>query len=78
MIWHNGALREGTAITLEAGDRGLLLGDGLFETVAVFDRTPFRLAEHWNRMEAGAARLGIPFDRAALDRCGLGARGRIG
>ena len=68
MIWHNGALHEGTTITLDAGDRGLLLGDGLFETIAVFNRTPFRLADHWDRMEAAAARLGIPFDRAALDR----------
>lgn len=68
MIWHNGALREGTSITIDAADRGLLLGDGLFETVAVFNRTPFRLADHWDRMGAAAARLGIPFDRAALDR----------
>ncbi len=68
MIWHNGALREGTTIALEAGDRGLLLGDGLFETVAVFNRTPFRLAEHWDRMTAAAVQLGIPLGRAELDR----------
>ncbi len=71
MIWHNGALRDGTTITLEAGDRGLLLGDGLFETVAVFNRTPFRLADHWDRMSLAAERLGIPLDRAALDRAVL-------
>ncbi|HEX4765715.1 MAG TPA: aminotransferase class IV [Lichenihabitans sp.] len=68
MIWHNGALREGTTIALDAGDRGLLLGDGLFETVAVFNRTPFRLADHWDRMSLAADRLGIPLDRAVLDR----------
>ena len=68
MIWHNGALREGATVTLEAGDRGLLLGDGLFETVAVFNRRPFRLADHWDRMSAAAARLGIRLDRAELDK----------
>ncbi len=67
MIWHNGVLREGTTITLDASDRGLLLGDGLFETVAVFNRRAFRLAEHWARMVAAAARIGLPIDRTAFD-----------
>lgn len=68
MIWHNGSLLAGSSVTLDASDRGLLLGDGLFDTVAVFNRTGFRLGEHWDRMADGAARLGIPLDRATLDR----------
>ena len=67
MIWHNGELREGPTITLDASDRGLLLGDGLFETIAVFNGRPFRQPEHWDRMATAAARLGLPLDRAALD-----------
>ena len=67
MIWHDGKLSEGREITLDAADRGLLLADGLFETVAVFDGTPFRLAAHWDRMAAAARTIGLALDRARLD-----------
>ena len=67
MIWHDGKLSEGREITLDASDRGLLLADGLFETVAVFDGVPFRLAAHWDRMAAAARTIGLPLDRTRLD-----------
>jgi branched-chain amino acid aminotransferase len=41
-------------------DRGLLLGDGLFETVAVRNDRPVLLMEHLRRLEASAAALSFP------------------
>ncbi len=43
-----------------ADDRGLLLGDGLFETVRLRRGRPFRLDRHLLRLESSARLLGIP------------------
>lgn len=40
-------------------DRGLQYGDGLFETIAVYDRTPLCLDAHLARLEQGCRRLMI-------------------
>lgn len=45
-------------------DRGLLLGDGLFETLLAVDGQVRHLEAHLDRMAAGCAVLGLP----ALDR----------
>lgn len=59
ICWRNGNLVH-AASAIDAGDRGFTLGDGVFETVAVVDQTPLRLAQHLKRLAAGAAKLGIP------------------
>ena len=46
--------------TIAVEDRGLLYGDGLFETVAVRGGRPCLWQAHLGRLAAGAARLGIP------------------
>jgi branched-chain amino acid aminotransferase len=71
------------AARIDPRDRGLLLGDGVFETFAAADGYVYRLAEHLERLAAGAAVLGIPVPandieravRAVLEANGL-ARGR--
>lgn len=45
---------------LHARDRGLQYGDGLFETIAVFDGTPQFLSDHLERLGRSAARLKFP------------------
>lgn len=45
---------------LDATDRGLQYGDGLFETLAVRDGAPEHWERHLRRMHDGAQRLGIP------------------
>ena len=45
--------------SIDADDRGFLLGDGLFETIRIYEGTPFRLESHLDRLRAGAAALGI-------------------
>ena len=42
-----------------SSDRGLLYGDGLFETIAVVEGEPAHWQQHLQRLQAGCARLGI-------------------
>ncbi len=65
-VWFNGSLVEGP-LALDAHDRGLLLGDGLFETMLVVNRTALWSNMHLARLEASAKELGIAFAREVLD-----------
>ncbi|MEP7172119.1 MAG: aminotransferase class IV [Aestuariivirga sp.] len=62
-VWFNGAFVAGT-LPLDPHDRGFLLGDGVFETVAVINRKPLWLDEHVQRMAHATAELGIGFNAA--------------
>lgn len=48
-------------------DRGLLLGEGLFETLLALDGELRHLDAHLDRMAAGCVVLGMPFDRAEAE-----------
>lgn len=55
-------------MSLPFDDRGLLLGDGLFETLGVREGEPLHLAAHLDRMAAGCLALGLPpLDRARAE-----------
>lgn len=58
-IWCNGSIVVSKG-ALDADDRGALLGDGLFETIAVVDSKPIALQRHLNRLTDGAKILNIP------------------
>jgi branched-subunit amino acid aminotransferase/4-amino-4-deoxychorismate lyase len=45
-------------------DDGLLRGDGCFEAIRSYDGRPFALDEHYRRLTASAAALGIPVPAA--------------
>jgi branched-chain amino acid aminotransferase len=60
MIWLNGRLVAREQAHIDIADRGLLLGDGLFETLRAYGGHVFRLEDHLARMARGAAELGIP------------------
>lgn len=62
MMWFDGRLHEGTSAAFDLRDRGLLLADGLFETLLVVGRIPFRRADHLARLRAGADVLRLPVD----------------
>jgi len=60
-IWFNNTILDETEVHIDPRDRGLLLGDGLFETLlARFGNIAF-LDAHIVRLAAGAKILGIPF-----------------
>lgn len=66
MIWHDGNIvDEDTPVAL-AGDRGLLLGDGLFETLKVVRGKALFLAKHLARLYVAGAEIGLPVNRRAL------------
>lgn len=54
-------------------DRGFLLGDGLFETIRVFNGVPFRWQQHWQRFRHGAdfLQINIPFGQKRLRQAAL-------
>ena len=70
MLWRDGAIVPGIQAPLDHTDRGLTLGDGLFDTaLALGGRVAFEDA-HIARLVAGAETLGIPAEadriRAAM------------
>jgi branched-chain amino acid aminotransferase len=68
MIWLNGRLVPRDKAEIDPADRGLLLGDGLFETLRVYRGHIFKLDDHLARLTRGAAELGIPLP---IDAFGL-------
>ncbi|MFM1880083.1 MAG: hypothetical protein RLZZ344_317 [Pseudomonadota bacterium] len=52
-------------------DRGFLLGDGIYEVVPVYQRRPFRWAEHYARMQRSLASLQIRPSLTAHDWAAL-------
>ena len=65
LVWVNGRATAGDA-HVSALDRGFTLADGLFETMRVYDGSPFRLDAHLARLERGAATLGMSAPVGAL------------
>lgn len=67
MIWLNGDLCEGEA-AISADDRGLLLGESVFETLLLKHQIPQFFAAHLNRLVASCGALGLdcPYDASEL------------
>ena len=75
MLWIDGGLHEGTRVPFDLSDRGLLLGDGVFDTaMALGGRIAFE-DEHVERLAAAAQSLGFVVDR---DRVVAGMRALAG
>src|SRR4051812_49447125 len=71
-LWVNGALVPDDAAVTRADDHGLVVGDGVFETMSVENGVPFALTWHLNRLHRSAAGLGVEVDDA-LVRQGIDA-----
>jgi len=57
IAWVNGELLSPDQPAISPLDRGFLYGEGLFETMRSYGGRVFRLAEHLDRLLAGAAEL---------------------
>lgn len=66
ILWRDGALLKGHLVPVDALDRGLLLGDGLFETLKVAGGKALFLDRHLCRMADSAAHLSLPLDRPMI------------
>jgi branched-chain amino acid aminotransferase len=65
-VWHNDKLVAGN-ISISAFDRGLTLGDGLFETIAVNNGVALWQFEHVERLRVSAREIGIPFPEEQIE-----------
>ena len=68
MFWFDGALHKTSIAPVDLTDRGLTLGDGLFDTSLARNGQIFRRKAHLDRLAAGAAALAIPCDAAFAER----------
>ncbi|HEY8482467.1 MAG TPA: aminodeoxychorismate lyase [Spirillospora sp.] len=59
-IWLNGELLEPERAVVSVFDHGMLVGDGVFETVKATGGEPFALTRHLRRLARSAAGLGLP------------------
>ncbi|MHB2024741.1 MAG: aminotransferase class IV, partial [Mycobacteriales bacterium] len=62
ITWCNGLFFDAETPVLHSDDHGFVVGDGVFETVAVREGRPFALRRHLERLARSAAGLEIPAD----------------
>lgn len=60
LVWLNGRVVDARAARVPALDRGLLHGDGVYDTWRTYDGRPFLLAAHLRRLVAATRRLRLP------------------
>lgn len=63
IVFLNGQFIPAEEAKVSIFDRSFLYGDGLFETLRVYQGQPFRWVQHWKRLEQGAKllRIQLPF-----------------
>lgn len=68
IVWLNGSLIESNEARIDPAERGFLLGEGLFETIAVRAGAALRVDDHLQRLAEGMALVG--FARPTYDLAG--------
>ncbi len=63
-IWCNGKFVD--LLTLDPAERGLMLGDGIFETIAVREGKVIWLEEHLVRLQLAANELGLSYNISTI------------
>src|SRR5260370_22364234 len=59
-VWINGELLPDEDARVSVFDRGLVVGDGVFETIKVAAGVPFAMTRHLQRLRGSALGLGLP------------------
>ena len=72
-VWINGELLPDSEARISVFDHGLVVGDGVFETVKVARGQPFALSRHLVRLAASAGGLGMPAPDLDHIRAGVAA-----
>jgi branched-chain amino acid aminotransferase len=66
-VWVDGVLADEAHARVSPLDHGLMVGDGVFETMRVYDGVPFAYRRHLERLEHSANGLGLaPPDRGVV------------
>lgn len=58
-VWLNGSLLDENAAHISPFDHGLLVGDGVFETLRVYEGVPFAWTRHYQRLVHSGSGLGL-------------------
>ncbi len=72
-VWINGRLLPDNEATVSVFDHGLVVGDGVFETVKVTGGVPFALTRHLDRLRGSARGLGLDAPDTDRIRAGVAA-----
>ncbi len=69
LVFLNGEFVPEDRAVVSVFDRSFLYGDGLFETMRIFNGKPFRWQQHMERLERGAAflKINLPISPTALE-----------
>jgi branched-chain amino acid aminotransferase len=59
ILWLNGRLVPASEARVSPFDHGLLVGDGAFETLRVYDGVPFAWSRHYERLARSTGGLGL-------------------
>ncbi|MFG1943323.1 aminotransferase class IV [Nonomuraea sp. NPDC048826] len=59
-VWVNGELLDPTQATVSVFDHGLMVGDGVFETIKIVNGRSFALTRHLDRLKLSAQRMDLP------------------
>ncbi|MFE3451008.1 aminotransferase class IV [Nonomuraea sp. NPDC059194] len=59
-VWVNGELLDPAQATVSVFDHGLMVGDGVFETVKCVNGESFALTRHLDRLKLSAQRMDLP------------------
>ncbi|NBQ25329.1 MAG: hypothetical protein EBU26_13925, partial [Verrucomicrobia bacterium] len=58
--WANGSIHPVAEPVVSALDRGLLYGDGLFDTLRIWKAQPLFWEDHWSRLQRGMKSMALP------------------
>src|SRR5450830_2027707 len=65
IVYLNGQLTPLSEAKIPVLDRGFIFGDGVYEVIPMYDRKPFRGAQHLARLFRSQATIGIPNPHSA-------------
>jgi len=70
-VWFNGDVHRASDVRISPFDRGFLVGEGVFETLAAHDGKLFAFDRHFRRLERGCELLTIAVPNAEALRNGV-------
>ncbi|MFK4034997.1 aminotransferase class IV [Nonomuraea wenchangensis] len=71
-VWVNGELIDPAQATVSVFDHGLMVGDGVFETIKLVHGRSFALTRHLDRLKLSAQRMDLPEPDVAAIVDGIG------
>ncbi|MFI6599688.1 aminotransferase class IV [Nonomuraea sp. NPDC050536] len=71
-VWVNGELIDPARATVSVFDHGLMVGDGVFETIKIVNGKAFALTRHLDRLTLSAQRMDLPDPDVSAIADGIG------